>query len=202
MQFETPEQRSKKLQSAQRALHSTVEAHAQCLRDLQRAQRKHHAVHGPGMPNDPDEKRERQQAIAKARADLDKLMAKRDELRSKIEQAKRDEKEANSTASAELVDSATKDYNAAFKRFIVARLESIADEAAGLAEVMAIREGLKVALGVRRDHKLSRLPFAFNMMKRAEEFDRLRDETRSLIDAGTLTVKDVPPKLAKVWNIT
>ena len=202
MQFQTPEQRSKQLQTAQRSLHTTQEQHAECLQELRRARERMRSIQSGQIPNDPDEKQKRQKAITAARDELDKAMAKRDELRQKIEDDKLAEQSAAQKACVNLVESARPDYEKSFKRFIVARLTSIADEAVALSEVMAIREGLRVALGVRRDSKISRLPFAFDMGQRAEQFARLRQETVELVDAGVIAKKDLPDRLAKAWKIT
>lgn len=201
MNFQTPEQRSRKLQAAQKHLHSTQEQHASTLKEMQALRRKLHSLHGPEMPNDSAKAEERKRAISEVRNELDSAIARRDELRQQLEQAKNDERAEASRACVELVESARPDYSAACKRFITGRLESIANEAAGLADVMAIRSGLQVALGVRRDHKMARLPLGFDMIQRAEYFDRLRSETKELIDAGVIAGKDIPAGLRKAWNL-
>lgn len=201
MHFQTPEQRSRKLQAAQKELSTLIESHRETLTDIRRARHRLHELTGPSVPNDDEGKRKRQEAITNARHELDRLMAKRNQLRDQIEAAKDAERHEGHQAAVDLVDSQQKDYGQHFKAFVVARLSAIADEAVAVAHCVDIREGLRVALGVRRDHKLARLPHAFDLNNRAEHFESLRQETRELIDAGIITTKDIPTALAKAWNL-
>jgi len=200
MQVSTPEQSSKQLQQAQRELHEAQRQHHESLQTLRKLRSDYARVnHGLSDP-DSQQGRENKQALIELRTKIGKALAIRDQAREKLTAAKDHVIEVERTACREVGDAHRPEYVKRLRAFVVAKLESIAPMAVAAHEALEIREAVRVALGVRREHA-ARMQPALGLLNDHEKFEAMRAEVNELIQAGTIKPSDVPAGLRKIWNL-
>lgn len=200
MRIETPEQRSKDLQRAQRELHEAQQQHSKSLEQLRRA-RAAYAATNHGLSDPASEAgRENKKALAALREKINAALAERDAARQAVDAAKQQAASAEREACKAVGDKHRPAYLQKLKAFVIAKLESIEPLAVAAAEAVEVREAARVALGVRREH-YARMQPALGLLQDHERFEQLRAETVESIEAGVISAKDLPGDLKKVWNL-
>ena len=201
MQLETPEQRSRDLQKAQRNLADVQERHAKSLQTIQHLRQTLHEVNN-GLTDPASEAGRRVRArVAELREQMTRALAERDKAREELEVAKTAAREAESAACTDLVESQRNSYSKSVASYWRERLKRIEAEAVPLLEAFATREALEIALGIRRQAKVGRLPVTAGMVKEHGRLQIIRNQVTELIEAGMVSEKDVPASLRKQWNI-
>jgi len=197
---QTPEQSSKQLQQAQRELHEAQKQHRESLEQLRKL-RSAYANTNHGLSDPASEAgKENRRALAELRTKIDAAMQQRDKARTQLTQAKDAAQSAEREACRAVGDKHRPAYHKALAAYVVAKLESIEPMAVATHEALEIREAVRVALGVRREHH-ARMQPALGLLQDHEKFEQMRQEVRELIEQGVMKPADVPKGLRQAWNI-
>jgi len=200
MQVSTPEQSSKQLQTAQRELHEAQKQHHESLQTLRKLRSDYARVnHGLSDP-DSEQGRENKKALIESRKKINAAMAVRDKAREALTTAKDRAAAAEREACRAVGDKHRPEYLKRLRAFVAAKLEAIEAQAIAAHSAIEIREAVRVALGVRREHNARMAP-ALGLLNDHETFEQMRAEVVELIQAGTLKPSDVPAVLRKIWNL-
>jgi len=197
----TPEQESKQLQQAQRELHEAQRQHSESLQTLRKL-RSAYANTNHGLSDPASEAgRENRKALAELRTKIDGAMQQRDKARQALTEAKDATAAAEREACRAVGDKHRPEFQKRLRAFVTAKLQAIESQAVAAYSAIEIREATRVALGVRREHN-ARMQPALGLLQDHEHYSQMQQEVRELIEQNIITVKDIPPKLAKAWNIS
>jgi len=200
MRVDTPEQSSKQLQQAQRELHEAQRQHSESLQTLRKLRSDYARVNHGLVDPASEAGKENRRALAELRTKIDAAMQQRDKARQALTEAKDKAAEVERDACRAVGDAHRPEFQKRLRAFVTAKLQAIESQAVAAYSAIEIRDATRVALGVRREHHARMAP-ALGLLNDHERFEAMRQEVIELIEAGTLTAKDVPPKLAKVWNL-
>lgn len=198
----TPEQASKTLQRAAKALAEAQDKHAASIASLRRL-RSQYAATNTGLV-DPASEQGRRVAkdLQSLRLKIDSAIADRDRARQALTEATEAHRQAEVAAVKQVCTENASTFQKHLRAFVVARLARLSDEVVAAHQAVAHRDAVAAALGVRRAGRMgSKYQVSFGLLDDHEKFERLRDDTRELIERGVIKASDVPADLRRVWGL-
>ena len=200
--IQTPEQSSKALQRAQKQLLEAQEQHKAALVNLRRLRANFNDSNSGMFDKDTEQGQRVMKHLREIQAKIPGAIEARDKARDALEVASDAVKRAEAEAVKQVCAEHAPEFAKHLRQFALSKLQRLEPEIVAAHHAVEQRYQVGAALGVRRQGRMGSLYApAFDMLKDAEQFIQLKQETQELIERGILKAADIPADLRKVWSV-